>query len=227
MKPPTLIIAAHPDDETLGCGGTIARLTAEGRAVHIAFMADGVGARESGGLPDPQLLVERRQMTMLACELLGAQPPSFGTYPDNQMDTVPLLHVVQAVESLLRAIRPDTVITHHAGDVNIDHQKVHQAVVTACRPQMPQPVRTLLFFETPSSTEWQPPGSGAVFMPNWFVDITTTLSRKQDALVCYAPELRDWPHPRSPQGIEHLARWRGSMVGVAAAEAFMLGRMLW
>jgi LmbE family N-acetylglucosaminyl deacetylase len=117
-------------------------------------------------------------------------------------------------------------LTHHAGDVNIDHQRVHQAVVTACRPQPGHPVRTLLFFEVPSSTEWQPPGSAPAFTPNWFVDISSTLDCKLNALDAYAEELRVWPHPRSLQAVEALARWRGATVGVEAAEAFILGRYL-
>ena len=102
----------------------------------------------------------------------------------------------------------------------------HEAVVTACRPQHGHPVKTLLCFEVPSSTEWQPPGSAPAFIPNWFVDITASLERKLTALDAYASELRPWPHPRSRQGVEHLARWRGATIGVDAAEAFMLGRQL-
>jgi LmbE family N-acetylglucosaminyl deacetylase len=103
---------------------------------------------------------------------------------------------------------------------------MHEAVVTACRPQLDHPVKTLLCFEVPSSTEWQLPGSAPAFTPNWFVNISDTLDRKLAALDAYAAELRDWPHPRSRQGVEHLAHWRGATVGVDAAEAFILGRQL-
>jgi LmbE family N-acetylglucosaminyl deacetylase len=103
---------------------------------------------------------------------------------------------------------------------------VHEAAVTACRPQHGHPVKTLLSFEVPSSTEWQPPGSGYPFVPNWFIDISASLDRKLVALDAYARELRDWPHPRSRRGVENLARWRGATVGVEAAEAFILGRQL-
>jgi N-acetylglucosamine malate deacetylase 1 len=219
-----LVIAAHPDDETLGCGGAMARLAREGKAVHVAFVADGVGSRIPSGLPDPQALAARRLAAANACAVLGAQPPRFGDFPDNRLDTVPLLEVVQFIEALILDYRPDTIFTHHCGDLNIDHQLVHRAVVTACRPQAGHPVTTLLFFETPSSTEWQSPGTGPAFIPNWFVDITGTLDRKIQAAQCYESELRPWPHPRSTQGIEHLARWRGATVGVDSAEAFMLGR---
>ena len=142
------------------------------------------------------------------------------------MDTVALLDITQAIESLITEHQPDTVFTHHAGDLNIDHRRMHEAVVTACRPQHGHPVKTLLCFEVLSSTEWQLPGSAPAFEPNWFVDISATLNRKMAALDAYAAELRDWPHPRSKQGVEHLAHWRGATVGVDAAEAFILGRKL-
>jgi N-acetylglucosamine malate deacetylase 1 len=225
MKSNTLlVIAAHPDDETLGCGGTMARLAQEGKAVHVIFVADGVGARMANGLPDQQALVARRLAATSAGAVLGTQTPCFGDFPDNKLDTIPLLEIVQYIEDLIITYRPDTILTHHCGDLNIDHQLVHRVVVTACRPQAGHPVTTLLFFETPSSTEWQSPGACTAFIPNWFVDITGTLDRKMAAAQCYESELRPWPHPRSVEGIEHLAHWRGATVGVDSAEAFILGR---
>lgn len=221
-----LIVAAHPDDEVLGCGGTLAKLAAEGAEVNIAFLADGVGAR----VPELALAAEglqrRRGAALLAMRILGASSVDFGDLPDNRLDTVPLLDITRRVEELIDRYRPATVFTHHAGDLNIDHRRVHQAVTTACRPQRGHPVRTLLCFEVPSSTEWQPPGSGVPFAPTWFVDIGATLEKKLTALDAYADELRDWPHPRSRQGIESLARWRGATIGCEAAEAFMLARNL-
>ncbi len=205
-----LVIAAHPDDESLGCGGTFARLSQESKEVHVAFVADGVGARTPNGLPDPLTLAARRLAAANACSILGVHPPHFGDFPDNRLDTVPLLEVVQQIESLVSAYRPDTILTHHCGDLNIDHQLVHRAVVTACRPQAGHPVTTILFFETPSSTEWQSQETAPAFAPNWFVDITGMLDRKIKAAQCYEPELRPWPHPRSAQGIEHLAHWCGT-----------------
>lgn len=221
---PTLVIAAHPDDEVLGCGGTVARMTEEGVVVHIAFLADGVGARESHPGLARSPLSERRAAAKKAADILGAASVNFDDLPDNQLDSVPLLTVVQRVEMLIAKHRPATVMTHHAGDLNVDHRLVHEAVMTACRPQRGHPVRTLLCFEVPSSTEWQPAGSDVPFAPNWFVDISGTLQRKLAALEAYAMEMRDWPHPRSMTGVEHLARWRGATVGCEAAEAFILAR---
>lgn len=226
MHDSILVLAAHPDDEVLGCGGTIAKLADAGARVHIAFLADGVYSRQADSLAQQEELLARRTAAQKACSILGAQSVSFGEFPDNRMDTVPLLDIAQAVEMLVKTHQPDTVFTHHAGDVNIDHRRLHEAVVVACRPQPGHPIKTLLCFEVASSTEWQLPGSGPVFVPNWFVDISATLARKMLALEVYASEVRAWPHPRSLQGIEHLAHWRGATVGVVAAEAFMLGRQL-
>lgn len=221
-----LVVAAHPDDEVLGCGGTIAKYADYGAIIHVAFLADGVFSRKSNTEAQPDELVARRVAAKNARDILGVKSITFGEYPDNRMDTVALLEITKVVEGLIAEHRPDTVFTHHAGDVNIDHRRTHEAVVTACRPQIGHPVKTLLCFEVPSSTEWQLPGSAPAFTPNWYVDISTTLERKLTALESYAAELRAWPHPRSRQGIEHLAHWRGATVGVDAAEAFILGRQL-
>lgn len=146
--------------------------------------------------------------------------------PDNQMDAVPLLEITKAVENLVTTHQPSLILTHHAGDLNIDHRRLHEAVVTACRPQRGHPVKTILSFEIASSTEWQLSGSAPAFTPNWFVDISGTLDRKLAALDMYSAELRAWPHPRSRKGVESLAYWRGGTVGVNAAEAFILGRRI-
>jgi N-acetylglucosamine malate deacetylase 1 len=137
-----------------------------------------------------------------------------------------LLDVVKKIEAFIQRYQPSTVFTHHAGDVNIDHQVVHHAVVTACRPLPGHSVKELLFFEVPSSTEWRPTSSAEPFIPNWFVDISTTLAKKLQALEGYGSELRAFPHPRSLKAVSALATWRGATVGVEAAEAFVLGRKL-
>ncbi len=226
MTQSILVLAAHPDDEVLGCGGTIAKLADEGAAVYVAFLSDGVFSRTGEEQAQRSELAARRAAAQKACAILGVKSVSFSDFPDNRMDTIPLLEITQAVETLIVQHQPEIVFTHHVGDVNIDHRRLHEAVVTACRPQRWHPVKTLLSFEVPSSTEWQLPGSAPPFTPNWFVDISTTLVRKLAALEIYAEELRAWPHPRSLQGVEHLAHWRGATVGVDAAEAFILGRQL-
>lgn len=226
MPQSILILAAHPDDEALGCGGTIAKFANSGATIHVAFLADGVFSRCGNNVEQQKELHARRAAAQKACDILGVKSISFGEFPDNRMDTVALLDIIKAVETQIVEHQPDTVFTHHAGDVNIDHRRMHEAVVAACRPQRDQPVKSLLCFEVPSSTEWQLPGSAPAFTPNWFINISQTLDRKLAALDAYAAELRAWPHPRTLLGVEHLARWRGATVGVDAAEAFMLGRQL-
>ena len=140
------------------------------------------------------------------------------------MDSIDLLDVVKEVEKKNEELKPDVVVTHHGGDLNIDHRIIHQAVITACRPQPGQTVKRILSFEVPSSTEWQSPSSGNPFVPNWFEDISDTLELKIKALEAYESEMRKWPHARSIKALEHLARWRGASVGAEAAEAFMLVR---
>ena len=221
-----LILAAHPDDEVLGCGGTIAKMANDGYIIHVAFMADGVFSREASTADQALGLTARRSAAKKACVILGVQSVSFGEFPDNRMDAIPLLEIAKAVELLIVEHQPEIVFTHHAGDVNIDHRRLHEAVVTACRPQNNHPVKTLLFFEVASSTEWQLPGSAPAFLPNWFIDISTTLHRKLSALEVYEDELRPWPHPRSLKGVKYLAHWRGATIGFDAVEAFMLGRKI-
>jgi len=226
MKQIVLVVAAHPDDEVLGCGGTIAKMSDGGAAVCVAFLADGVISRKGDAAAQQIELSARQDAARKACGILGVKSVSFGEMPDNQLDTVPLLEIAKTVENLIEEHQPELVLTHHAGDVNVDHRRLHESVVTACRPQQGHPVKTILSFEIPSSTEWQLPGGGDAFMPNWFVDISETFDRKLAALEVYSTELRAWPHPRSRKGVECLAHWRGATVGVNAAEAFILGRQL-
>lgn len=223
-----LVVAAHPDDEVLGCGGTIARLAAAGRAVHVLLLADGENSRAAadGSGVAAGAVAARNAAAEQACRILGCASVESLALPDNRMDGLVLLDVVKEIEARIARHAPTTLLTHHGGDVNVDHRVVHQAVIVACRPVPGHPVRELLFFEVPSSTEWRPPGSGDSFAPNYFVDVSATLERKMAALDAYASELRDFPHPRSRRAIEALAHWRGATVGVAAAEAFILGRMI-
>ena len=219
-----LIIAAHPDDEILGCGGTIARFASEGEKIHVAFLADGVMSREASTEEIDKGLKARRRAAVAALGILGVDSISFNDFPDNRMDSVPLIEVARTIEILVSNHTPSTVFTHNASDVNIDHQRVHDATVVACRPQPNNSVKTLVRYEVASSTEWQLPGPSGGFFPNWFVDISLYIDLKLRSLQEYEQELRQWPHPRSIKAVEHLARWRGATVGVEAAEAFMLGR---
>ena len=217
-----LVVAAHPDDEVLGCGGYIAARVKSGDEVVVTFLSDGVTSRDKNlGIAE---IETRRHAARSASQVLGVKDVSFGDFPDNKLDSVPVLEVIKTIESVIRRVQPSIVVTHFGGDLNIDHRIVNQAVVTSCRPTSGQCVKQIMFFEIPSSTEWQIPSKEGAFIPNWFEDISESLNAKIKALEQYAFELRDWPHPRSVEGVKYLAHWRGASCGVNAAEAFILGR---
>ena len=219
-----LVLAAHPDDDVLGCGGSIAKYAAEGFRIHVAFLADGVYSRGNSALNLNAELDVRRSAARSALAVLGVQSVSFNDFPDNRMDTVALIDIAQAIEHMITEHKPSIVFTHNFNDVNIDHRKINEATVVACRPQPGHAVKTILCYEVASSTEWQLPGPHLSFTPNWYVDISAFLKLKLKALKEYELEMRAWPHPRSIKAVEYLAHWRGATVGVDAAEAFMLGR---
>lgn len=221
-----LVVAAHPDDEVLGCGGTIARHVREGDRVHVMILAEGLTSRGGADAQSGEALARLGDAAHRANEILGVSALSMHGLPDNRLDTLDRLDVIKLVERKIAEYGPECVYTHHSGDVNVDHRIIHEAVNTACRPVPGHPVRRLLYFEIPSSTEWQVAGSAPPFLPDWFVNISETMSFKSAALQAYASEMRDWPHPRSFQAVEYLAKWRGASVGCDAAEGFMLGRMI-
>ena len=228
MADSVLVVAAHPDDEVLGCGGTIARHADEGAQVQVLIVAEGATSRQEQRNRNEATdeLSALAQAAQKVGTILGAKEVELLDLPDNRLDSLDRLDLIKQIELRIARHQPQVVYTHHAGDVNIDHRRLHEAVVTACRPAPVQPVKRLLSFEVASSTEWQPPGSAPAFQPNWFVDISAQWLRKREALEAYASEMRSWPHARSIQALEHLARWRGAQVGVAAAEAFCLLRQL-
>ncbi len=223
-----LVVSAHPDDEVLGCGGTIARHAEAGDAVQVLIVAEGATSRqgERNRSQAAEQLSRLAQAAETAAAILGATGVELLNLPDNRLDSLDRLDLIKRIEERTALHQPQVVYVHHAGDVNIDHRRLHEAVITACRPTPGQSVRQLLSYEVASSTEWQPPGSAPAFQPNWFVDITAQWTRKRQALEAYAAEMRPWPHARSITALEHLARWRGAQVGVQAAEAFCLLRHL-
>lgn len=223
-----LVVAAHPDDEVLGCGGTIARHSNAGDHVEILIVAEGATSRQ----PQRDRLNAAKELSALgnaaqiAGSILGAARVELLDFPDNRLDSLDRLDLIKEIEARVDLLKPEVVYVHHAGDVNVDHRRLHEAVVTASRPIPGQCVKRLLSFEVASSSEWQPPGSAPAFLPNWFVDISDQWERKQEALAAYASEMRQWPHARSFEALEHLARWRGAQVGVESAEAFCLLRQV-
>lgn len=212
-----LAVFAHPDDEVLGAGATLARHAAAGDAVHILLLADGETSRGGHG---EDRVGSRGQAAATAARVLGAAPPRLLGLPDQRLDTVPLLDIVREIEAAAAAISPAIVYTHHPDDLNADHRIVCGAAMTAFRPQPGSAVRAIYACEIASSTEWSPPSDLRGFKPRRFIDVSATLAKKIEALRCYEKEMREFPHPRSYRAVEALAQWRGASAGLAAAEAF-------
>jgi len=222
-----LIVAAHPDDEVLGCGGTIARLGEEGQDVYIAILGEGVTSRFNHQKDAPPDLIKTLQRTAhQASKILKAKDIFIYNMPDNRFDTVPLLEIIKTIEGLISRLSPKIIYTHHGFDLNIDHQLVHRAVLTATRPMNYASVKEVFAFEVPSSTEWAFQRLGQPFRPNVFVDISKTLETKLHALSLYETEVKYFPHPRSPEAIQATAHRWGSVIGCKAAEAYELIRSI-
>ena len=223
---PVLVVAAHPDDEVLGCGATMARLAAEGQPVHIAILGEGITSRSSRDDSDAKLLRRLHQQAEAAALKVGAKDVVLFKLPDNRLDTLPMLEVAKLIEDLIQKLRPAVIYTHHPGDLNLDHGIVHRAVLIATRPVLGHPVRQILTFEVPSSTEWAFQKIEPVFRPNVFVEVSKTLDAKIAALACYDSETRNFPHPRSEQALRAIATRWGSVSGCTAAESFELVRSI-
>ena len=224
----TLVVAAHPDDEVLGCGASIYKWATAGDDVHVLILAEGITSRDISleSNASSAALDELAEAARAASRILTVSSLSLHDFPDNSMDTVRFLDIVKIVETFVSKLTPNVVVTHHAGDLNIDHRITHNAVLTACRPLPDCCVKLILCFETPSATEWQSPVFNQPFTPNWFEDVSQTFDVKLKALEAYESEMRNWPHSRSIESVQNLARWRGTSVGVEAAEAFMLIRQI-
>jgi LmbE family N-acetylglucosaminyl deacetylase len=201
----------------------MAALGDHGCEVHLLVLGEGVGARFAGNARPEQEVTELAEELKQAASIVGAIPHQLNL-PDNRFDSLDLLDVVKLVERVKAVVKPTLVFTHHGGDLNVDHRVTCNAVLTAFRPLPDELPVTLLAFETGSSTEWNAPTNGAPFVPNWFEDASAGLERKIEALATYRHELREWPHPRSLEGVRVTARRWGMSVGMEAAEAFMLLR---
>lgn len=219
-----LVFAAHPDDELLGLGGTIRRLANGGVCVRAVILAEGITSRsEKREDADTKELEELQKDARKAAELVGYDSIEFCGFPDNRMDDVDLLDVIKKVSYYVEKYKPDTIFTHHHGDLNIDHRITCEAVLTACRPVGNYSVKRIYAFETPSSTEWNY-NYTEPFIPNVYYDVTDTLNAKIEGMACYRSESTSYPHPRSEEALRSLARYRGTNVGYEFAEAFMLLR---
>jgi len=224
-----LVVAAHPDDEMLGCGASIAKWTAQGHQVSIAILGEGATSRYStrqAGLAatGPEEVSDLQRCARAAAKVVGVTDVSFHGLPDNRFDSLPLLDVVKEVERRVAELSPERVVTHHGSDLNVDHRAAYHAVLTATRPKPGHPVKEVLAFEVASSTEWGFQTIEPVFRGNHFEDVTTTLAKKLAALAQYPSEMCAFPHPRSAEAVSAIARRWGSVVGCEAAEAFQLVR---
>ena len=224
-NPRILIVAAHPDDEVLGCGGTIAQFVSEGYQAFTLIFGEGITSRDFKRDIDSrqnELTCLKRQLKQ-ANDCIGVQEIFMENYPDNRLDTVSFLDIVKKIEDIKRKVKPKIIFTHHRNDLNIDHQIIFKAVLTATRPLVKETVQEIYAFETISSTEWSFPLN---FSPNLFFDISKTLQIKLNAMSFYQSELRDFPHSRSLKGIELTAQNWGMKVGLNFAEAFEVVRIV-
>ena len=222
-----LVIAAHPDDEVLGCGGTISRLAKEGQEVYMAVLGEGVTSRYDNPNDADRSLVEAlHENSREVAKHLGAKDLRLFDLPDNRFDTVALLDIVKIVEEMIDDLRPRVIYTHHGGYLNIDHVLTNRAVLTATRPVADCPVEEIYAFEVASSTEWAFQQLHPPFRPNVFVNIEDTLEAKLRGMEIYGSETRSFPHPRSEEGLRVQARRWGAAVGLEYAEAFELVRSI-
>lgn len=218
-KKKILVVAAHPDDEVLGCGGTIFKLASQGNKIFIVFLSDGVSSRRSNILNEE--INFRKDNAIKSCKILKVSNYFFENLKDNSFDSEPILKITKIIEKYIYKLKPDIIFTHSKSDLNIDHKITNQSVVTACRPQKKMPVSELYFFEILSSSEWNFSDTEMTFKPNYFVDISKSINKKIKALKEYKKELRNWPHPRSIEGVKTLSKFRGMSSNLLNAEAFI------
>jgi LmbE family N-acetylglucosaminyl deacetylase len=209
-----LAVAAHPDDEVLGCGGTLALHVDAGDEVTIVVACEGESLRYGAGM------VNQASDIAEAAKVLGAVAVRTLGFPDQRLDTLNLVEVIRPLEQAVAETRPHVVYCQYGGDINRDHHLLFQAALVATRPVVDQ-IRAVYAFETASSTEWAFPRT---FVPDTWIDISSTLERKIQAMACYRSEVRDYPHPRSLESLRNQAMHRGNQVALRAAEVFMTVR---
>ena len=225
-----MIVVAHPDDELLGLGATMNKLILEENATnHVVILGEVITSRSferDPALWESQLTIHRQNIHA-AQKAIGYHSVGIYDFPDNRFDSVDLLDIIKVIEKEKSQFKPDVIFTHHGGDLNIDHQRTFEAVITACRPMAHEQVKTIITFETPSGTEWRPSSDPRHFIPNLFVSVSKdNLEAKIKGMESYEFEKRAYPHPRSPEALRIQAQRWGVSVGCEYAEAFCLVRSI-
>lgn len=216
-----LIIAPHPDDEVLGCGGTIKKYVSRGNEIFLCIVTKAYTPDWSG-----DFIKNREEEIKCAKNSLGIKEVVFLGLPTVKLDTVPQKELNDSISECIKNINPDIVFVPFHGDINKDHKLVSEATLVAVRPKPGLSVKKVYCYEVLSETEWAKPAQKIedVFIPNFYEDISDYLNDKLKAMECYKSELKDYPHPRSLEGIKVLAQKRGTECGTKAAEAFILLR---
>ncbi|MFH1563902.1 MAG: PIG-L deacetylase family protein [Nitrospirota bacterium] len=222
-----LVVAAHPDDEIYGVGGTIVKHAKCGDEVYVCILTEGVTTQYANAMDKislDNLIEQKKKESLKAAKILGIKEVFFFNLPDMRLDTIAHSEVNQPIEQCIVKLLPDIVYTHHWGDVNKDHRLAFESTMVAVRPGLNSPIKRVLIYETPSSSEWNAPILTNQFMPNVFVDISDVLPLKIQAMKAYKSELRPFPHPRSIEAVTTYAKKRGLEVGKKSVECFMLIR---
>ena len=225
-----LIVVAHPDDELLGLGGTMHQLISNFNVTtHVVILGEGITSRSDSRSTEEwkdELIIHKENIKN-AQKAIGYHSVKTFDFPDNRFDTVALLDIIKVIEKEKEEFVPDIVFTHHGGDVNIDHQRTFEAVLTCCRPMEHETVKTIVSFETPSGTEWRANSDPRHFLPNLFISITKAdLQAKIKGMESYEFESRIFPHPRSPKALEIVAQRWGVAMGKEYVEAFHIVRSI-
>lgn len=225
-----MVVVAHPDDELLGLGASMNKLIKDFNVkTHVVILGEGITSRSDDRdtkLWEKELAIHRENIAK-AQNSIGFHSVSIYDFPDNRFDTVPILDIIKIIEKEKQNFQPEIIFTHHGGDVNIDHQRTFESVITACRPMEHERVNTIISFETPSGTEWRANTDPRHFLPNFFISFDEEhLNAKIQAMECYEFEKRQYPHPRSPESLKIQSQRWGVAIGKKYAEAFCIVRLI-
>ena len=222
-----LVIAAHPDDEVLGMGGTIAKYAARGDEIAVLIVTDGSTSQYRNNPNIEEIIRAKKAETINCAAVLGVKHLFYGELPDMKLDVTPHVEINRVIENAIESFQPSVVFTHFIGDVNEDHRRVYESTLVACRPVSEQCVKKLLLYSVPSSTEWNVQTATNAFLPNWYEDISGEYAdKKYKAMQCYKTELREYPHPRSIQYLKNADIAEGNRIGLLSAESFILIRSI-